>query len=104
MYRMPIPSTTAPPWESPPSSLDQCRAKLKAQGLLQSDRDAIRYAMFSAQALPFFKWRAGQGPSPREKSGPSPGEAKLPRRDAARVPESHRMLFGGWGAGSAYME
>jgi pyruvate/oxaloacetate carboxyltransferase len=88
----------------PPSSLDRCRAELEAQGLLQSDRDAIRYAMFPAQALPFFKWRAGQGPSPREKSDPSLGEADLLRRDAARVQESRRMLFGGRGAGSAYME
>ncbi|MFP6888875.1 MAG: pyruvate carboxylase subunit B [Nitrospinota bacterium] len=58
------------PMEIPPSSLDQCRAELDAQGLLQSDRDAISYAMFPAQALPFFKWRAGQGPNPREKATP----------------------------------
>jgi oxaloacetate decarboxylase alpha subunit len=92
------------PMEIPPDSLEQCRAELKEQGLLQSDRDAISYAMFPGQALPFLKWRAGQGPSPQEEGDPSLGEAELLRRDAAKVEGSYRMLFGGWGAGSAYME
>ncbi|MBT7856897.1 MAG: hypothetical protein HN720_08215, partial [Nitrospinaceae bacterium] len=83
---------------------EQCRNELEEQGLLQSERDAISYAMFPGQALPFFKWRAGQSPSPREESDPSLGEAELLRRDASKVEESYRMLFGGWGAGSAYME
>lgn len=92
------------PMEIPPDSLKRCRAELEEQGLLQSDRDAISYAMFPGQALPFLKWRAGQGPNPREESDPSLGEAELLRRDAVKVEESYRMLFGGWGAGSVYME
>ena len=92
------------PMEIPPDSLEQCRAELKEQGLLQSDRDVISYALYPGQALPFLRWRAGQGPNPREDSDPSLGEAELLRRDAASVEESYRMLFSGWGAGSAYMD
>ena len=92
------------PMEIPPDALGRCAAELREKGLLQSERDAISYAMFPSQAMALFLWRAGKGPCPREKEDPSIGRAELLRRDAGRVAEAHYQLFRGYGAGSVHSD